>query len=85
MLSILMRMETYGLVEEVILLNARTETLINSREILEPLTHIKALLWLEQEMEPSMLTMKTSGMKLCTHTLMGKYGDLLILEMEHML
>ena len=80
-----MRMETYGLVEEVMLLNALTEPHINSREILEPLIHIKALYWLEQEMEPSILTMKVSGTKLCTHTLMDKYGDLLISEMELML
>lgn len=83
-LFILTKMVRYGLVVEMMLLNALMVQVMISRETSEPLILSKEKSLLGQEMEPSQLLMEEAENKLCTHTLMAKYGDFQMLEMENM-
>lgn len=83
-LFILTKMVRYGLVVEMMLLNAPMVQVMISRETLEPLILSKEKSLLVQEMERSQLLMEVAENKLCTLTLMAKFGDFQMLEMENM-
>lgn len=83
-LFILTKMVRYGLVVEMMLLNALMVRVMISRETSEPLILSKEKSLLGQEMEPSQLLMEGAENKLCTHTQMAKYGDFQMLETENM-
>lgn len=82
-LFILTKMVRYGLVVEMMLLNALMVLVMILRETSEPLILSKEKSLLGQEMEPLQLLMEKVENKLCTHTQMAKYGDFHMLETEN--
>lgn len=81
---ILIKMIRYGLVVEMMLLNALMVQAMILRETSEPLILLKEKSLLGQEMELLQLLMEVTENKLCTLTQMAKYGDFQILETENM-
>ena len=76
-------MVRYGLVVEMMLLNALMVLVMILRETSELLILSKEKSLLGQEMEPLQLLMEKVENKLCTHTQMAKYGDFHMLETEN--